>query len=60
METLQTTSVNAMQGRGQTKCDVGAAIGATGEFLERAQELPRGKVNVLAVGTPRTLNQRAC
>jgi IMP dehydrogenase len=30
--------------------DVGAAIGATGDFLERAQELARAKVDVLAVG----------
>jgi IMP dehydrogenase len=30
---------------------VGAAIGATGDFLERAQELARGNVDVLAIDT---------
>ena len=30
---------------------VGAAVGATGDFLERAQELARAKVDVLAVDT---------
>src|SRR5580700_1064024 len=30
---------------------VGAAIGATGDFLERAQELARGSVDVLAIDT---------
>ncbi len=30
---------------------VGAAIGATGDFLERAQELARAKVDVLAIDT---------
>src|ERR1044072_7012880 len=30
---------------------VGAAIGATGDFMERAQELVRGKVDVLAIDT---------
>jgi IMP dehydrogenase len=30
---------------------VGAAIGATGDFLERAQELVRRKVDVIAIDT---------
>jgi len=41
----------------QGRLRVGAAIGATGDFLERAQELAKAKVDVLAVdsahGTPR-------
>ena len=36
---------------GQGRLRVGAAIGATGDFLERAQELVRRKVDVLAIDT---------
>ena len=35
----------------QGRLRVGAAIGATGDFLERAQELVRPKVDVLAIDT---------
>jgi IMP dehydrogenase len=35
----------------QGRLRVGAAIGATGDFLERAQELAREKVDVLAIDT---------
>src|SRR5499427_7909778 len=35
----------------QGRLRVGAAIGATGDFLERAQELVRKKVDVLAIDT---------
>src|ERR1700678_1353580 len=35
----------------QGRLRVGAAIGATGDFLERAQELVRRKVDVLAIAT---------
>ena len=35
----------------QGRLRVGAAIGATGDFLERAQELVRSKVDVLAIDT---------
>ncbi len=35
----------------QGRLCVGAAIGATGDFLERAQELAREKVDVLAIDT---------
>jgi IMP dehydrogenase len=35
----------------QGRLRVGAAIGATGDFLERAQELARAKVDVLAIDT---------
>jgi IMP dehydrogenase len=35
----------------QGRLRVGAAIGATGDFLERAQELVRRKVDVLAIDT---------
>jgi IMP dehydrogenase len=35
----------------QGRLRTGAAVGATGDFLERAQELARGKVDVLAVDT---------
>ena len=35
----------------QGRLRVGAAVGATGDFLERAQELARVKVDVLAVDT---------
>src|SRR5215472_2924116 len=34
---------------GQGRLRVGAAIGATGDFLERAQELVRAKVDLLAI-----------
>ena len=33
----------------QGRLRVGAAIGATGDFLERAQELVRAKVDLLAI-----------
>jgi IMP dehydrogenase len=36
---------------GQGRLRVGAAIGATGDYLERAQELVRFKVDVLAIDT---------
>ena len=36
---------------GQGRLRVGAAIGATGDFLERAQELVRCKVDVVAIDT---------
>jgi IMP dehydrogenase len=36
---------------GQGRLRVGAAIGATGDFLERAQELVKSKVDVLAIDT---------
>ncbi len=36
---------------GQGRLRVGAAIGATGDFLERAEELVRCKVDVLAIDT---------
>ena len=36
---------------GQGRLRVGAAIGATGDYLERAQELVRCKVDVLAIDT---------
>ena len=36
---------------GQGRLRAGAAIGATGDFLERAQELVRRKVDVLAIDT---------
>src|ERR1700732_4865760 len=35
----------------QGRLRVGAAIGATGDFLERAQELARGSADVLAIDT---------
>ena len=35
----------------QGRLRVGAAIGATGDFLERAQELARAKVDLLAIDT---------
>src|SRR6204780_5196556 len=35
----------------QGRLRVGAAIGATGDFLERAQEMAREKVDVLAIDT---------
>src|SRR6202453_1469589 len=35
----------------QGRLGVGAAIGATGDFLERAQEMAREKVDVLAIDT---------
>src|SRR2546426_697527 len=35
----------------QGRLRVGAAVGATGDFLERAQELVRRKVDVLAIDT---------
>ena len=35
----------------QGRLRVGAAVGATGDFLERAQELAREKVDVLAIDT---------
>src|SRR5438105_12559377 len=37
---------------------VGAAIGATGDFLERAQELVRKKVDVLAIDSAHAHNER--
>src|SRR5580692_11727926 len=37
---------------------VGAAIGATGDFLERAQELVKAKVDVLAIDTAHGHSQR--
>jgi len=37
---------------------VGAAIGATGDFLERALELVRAKVDVLAIDSATTPDSR--
>jgi IMP dehydrogenase len=42
----------------QGRLRVGAAIGATGDFLERAQELVRRKVDVLAVDSAHGHSQR--
>ncbi len=42
----------------QGRLRVGAAIGATGDFLERAQELVRRKVDVLAIDTAHGHSQR--
>jgi IMP dehydrogenase len=42
----------------QGRLRVGAAIGATGDFLERAQELVRRKVDVLAIDTAHGHNER--
>src|ERR1700761_9030538 len=42
----------------QGRLRVGAAIGATGDFLERAQELVRRKVDVLAIDTAHAHSQR--
>jgi IMP dehydrogenase len=36
---------------GQGRLRVGAAVGATGDFLERAQELVRAKVDVIVIDT---------
>src|SRR5438270_9715031 len=43
----------------QGRLRVGAAIGATGDFLERAQELVRRKVDVLAIDTAHAHSRRA-
>ena len=42
----------------QGRLRVGAAIGATGDFLERAQELVRKKVDVIAIDTAHGHSQR--
>lgn len=42
----------------QGRLRVGAAIGATGDFMERAQELVRRKVDVLAIDTAHGHSQR--
>jgi IMP dehydrogenase len=42
----------------QGRLRAGAAIGATGDFLERAQELVRRKVDVLAIDTAHAHSQR--
>jgi IMP dehydrogenase len=42
----------------QGRLRVGAAIGATGDFLERAQELVRRKVDVLAIDTAHAHSER--
>jgi IMP dehydrogenase len=42
----------------QGRLRVGAAIGATGDFLERAQELVRRKVDVLAIDTAHGHSER--
>ncbi len=42
----------------QGRLRVGAAIGATGDFLERAQELVKRKVDVLAIDTAHGHSQR--
>jgi IMP dehydrogenase len=42
----------------QGRLRVGAAVGATGDFLERAQELVRRKVDVLAIDTAHAHSQR--
>ena len=42
----------------QGRLRVGAAIGATGDFLERAQELVQKKVDVLAIDTAHAHSQR--
>src|SRR5947209_15383658 len=42
----------------QGRLRVGAAIGATGDFLERAQELVRRKVDVLAIDSAHGHSQR--
>ena len=42
----------------QGRLRVGAAIGATGDFLERAQELYRKKVDVIAIDTAHGHSQR--
>jgi IMP dehydrogenase len=43
---------------GQGRLRVGAAIGATGDFLERAQELVSRKVDVLAIDTAHGHSER--
>src|SRR5579884_1482273 len=42
----------------QGRLRVGAAVGSTGDFLERAQELVRRKVDVLAVDSAHAHNER--
>ena len=42
----------------QGRLRAGAAVGATGDFLERAQELVRRKVDVLAIDTAHAHSQR--
>lgn len=42
----------------QGRLRVGAAVGATGDFLERAQELVRRKVDVLAIDTAHAHSER--
>ncbi|MGH9584032.1 MAG: IMP dehydrogenase [Bryobacteraceae bacterium] len=42
----------------QGRLRVGAAVGATGDFLERAQELVRKKVDVIAIDSAHGHNQR--
>jgi len=42
----------------QGRLRVSAAIGATGDFLDRAQELARAKVDVLAIDTAHAHSQR--
>src|SRR5579872_932693 len=43
---------------GQGRLRVAAAVGSTGDFLERAQELVRKKVDVLAVDSAHAHNER--
>src|SRR3989454_649317 len=42
----------------QGRLRVGAAVGSTGDFLERAQELVRKKVDVLAIDSAHAHNER--
>ena len=42
----------------QGRLRVGAAVGSTGDFLERAQELVRKKVDVLAIDSAHGHSQR--
>src|SRR5438045_5283423 len=42
----------------QGRLRVGAALGATGDFLERAQELVRRKVDVIAIDTAHAHSER--
>ena len=42
----------------QGRLRVGAAIGSTGDFLERAQELVRRKVDVLAIDSAHGHSER--
>jgi IMP dehydrogenase len=44
----------------QGRLRVGAAVGATGDYLERAQELVKRKVDVLAIDTAHGHTSRVC